>query len=325
MQIKLYEPGDETAINDAFNQVFHAQRSLDEWWWKFNPEHHPVATVAAWDGEQLIAHNGGLSCNFHVDGREIKALQGVDTMSLAAKRRRPEWRSAWRQVMDFFADEVARPRGVGLLYGFTGGPAIRHMLTRARWNSVPPRRIPLLTRVARPQTRTMRSMLYVARLAADDEPCLDGLWRRLRRRYPASVVRDAAHFRRRFSGHPTVSYHRYIVSLRFSRRPVACVVFRTDGGVCRWADLVWDDRHPGALELVNTLSSRLALQTGAAQEAMWLDGDAAAERRLRTWGFDGDFDPSGVVRVVRFLDEALSARSFEAGRVYTTMADADLV
>ena len=36
---------------------------------------------------------------------------------------------------------------------------------------------------------------------------------------------------------------------------VAFVVFRTDEGRCRWVDLLWDHRHPGALELVNHLSS----------------------------------------------------------------------
>ena len=106
---------------------------------------------------------------------------------------------------------------------------------------------------------------------------------------------------------------------------MAFVVFRTDGGQCRWADLVWDAEHPGALDLIQFLSNRLAIQTGCEAEAMWLDGDPSAEERLRAFGFDGGPDPSGVVRVVRFLDDALSKDAFAPGKVYTTMADADLV
>jgi len=64
---------------------------------------------------------------------------------------------------------------------------------------------------------------------------------------------------------------------------------------------------------------------GCEQEAMWLDGDTEADERLRSAGFDGGPDPSGVVRVVRFLDPTLSASAFAPGEVYTTMADADLV
>ena len=58
---------------------------------------------------------------------------------------------------------------------------------------------------------------------------------------------------------------------------------------------------------------------------MWLDGDPEAEERLRSAGFNGGPDPSGVVRVVRFLDPSLSGEAFAPGKVYTTMADADLV
>jgi len=58
---------------------------------------------------------------------------------------------------------------------------------------------------------------------------------------------------------------------------------------------------------------------------MWLDGDPEADQCLRAVGFEGGPDPSGVVRVVRFLDPTLSAEAFAPGSVYTTMADADLV
>ena len=323
-EIRLWIPGDEIAINDAFNRVFGRDRSLEEWSWKYGAGSPPLPIVAAWEGHALVAHNGGIAVNFQVDGRRIRALQGADTLSLAAAERRPEWRGAWQEVMDRFAEIAAADFGVSLLYGFTGGRAVSHMVHRARWDSVAPRRIPLYVRRQRPAGRSLASRFFKACLISDDEPALDRLWDRAGRRYPVAVVRNAEHARRRLSSHPSVRYHRWLITTRLSSSPAAFVAFRTDGGVCRWVDLVWDGR-PGALELVDHLSRGLAEQTGAGSEELWLDGDEEAARWLEVFGFEGGPDPSGVARVTRFLDESLDAESFAPERYYTTMADADLV
>ena len=323
-EIRLYQPGDEVAINNAFNRVFGMKRSLEEWSWKYGVGSPPLPIVAAWEGNALVAHNGGIAVDFQVDGRRIRALQGADTLSLAAVERRPEWRGAWQEVMDHFAEIAAADFGGSLLYGFTGGRAVSHMVRRARWDSVAPRRIPLYVRRQRPAGRSLASRFFKARLIGDDEPTLDRLWDKVGRRYPVAVVRDAEHARRRLSGHPSVRYHRWLITTRLSSSPAAFVAFRADGGVIRWVDLVWDGR-PGALELVDRLSRGLAEQTGAGSEELWLDGDEEAARWLEVFGFEGGPDPSGVARVPRFLDESLDVESFAPERYYTTMADADLV
>ena len=323
-EVRLYRPGDEIAINDAFNRVFGKQRSVEEWAWKYRAEEPPCPIVAAWDGDRLAAHNGGIAADYQVDGRRIVALQGADTFSLAVAERQPGWRGAWQQTMDHFAEIAADQFEASLLFGYTGGRAISHMVARARWDSVSPRRIPLLVRRRRPPTRSMASRLFRARLIDGQEPALDLLWKRVQDRYPVSVIRNANHVRRRLSGHPAVRYHRWLITPRWSSTPAAFVAFRTDGGVCRWVELVWDGR-PGALELVDHLSRRLTEQTGAEREELWLDGDPEAARWLELFGFEGGPDPSGVVRVIRFIDPDLHADSFAPGRVYTTMADADLV
>jgi len=323
-EMRLWAPGDEVAVNNAFNRVFGKDRSLEEWAWKYGADSPPLPIVAAWDGRALVAHIGGIPVRVEVDGQRIKALQGADTMSLAAAERRPEWRDAWRDVMDRFAQIATADFGVALIYGFTGGHAVSHMVRRARYNSVAPRRIPLYVRRRRPSGRSLASRFFSARLIGDDEPALDRLWDRASRRYPVAVVRDSEHARRRLSFHPSVHYHRWLITPRLSSTPAAFVAFRTDGGVIRWVDLVWDGR-PGALELVDHLSRELARRHGCAREELWLDGDSEAARWLQVFGFEGGPDPSGVTRVIRFLDESLDPESFAPERYYTTMADADLV
>ncbi len=323
-EVRLYRPGDEPAINDAFNRVFARSRSIDEWAWKYRSAGMPCAIVVAWDGGRLVAHIGGIPTAYQVDGRRLLAIQGADTFSLAVAEREQGWRGGWQAVMDHFNEVTAAQFGAALVYGFTGGRAISHMVARGGYDSVPPRRVPLFTRTRRPAGRSPASRFFRARLASGDDPAIDRLWHRVGHRYPVSVVRDAAHVRRRLSGHPTVRYHRFLILPRWSRNPAAFVAFRSDGDVVRWVELVWDGR-PGALELADHLSRGLAEQTGAAREELWLDGDEEAASWLEVFGFEGTPDPSGVVRVIRFNDSDLEARSFAPGRVYTTMADADLV
>ena len=324
-EIRSFRPGDEHAINDGFNSVFGKHRSIEEWAWKYRTDDPQLPIVAAWEGDRVAAHNGGIRTEVQIDGRRVVALQGVDTYSLAAKMRRPEWRAAWSDVMDHFAEIAVETYGASLLYGFTGGRAVSHMVVRASWDSVEPRRIPLFVRCDRPSGRSLVSRLFRARPVADYEPALDQLWRRVNHRYPVAVIRDADFIRRRLSGHPSVHYHRWLITPRLSSTPVAFVAFRSDDGCCRWVDLVWDGRHPGALELVDHLSRRVAEQTGACREELWLDGDPDAAEWLRAFGFSDGPDPSSVARVTRILDDEVNAEALAAGRFYTTRADADLV
>lgn len=323
-EVRLYRPGDEVAINEAFNRIFDRQRSVEEWAWKYRSAHLPCVIVAAWDGDRLAAHNGGIASQYQVDGQRILAMQATDTYSLAVAERKPEWRDAWQQVMDHFVEVSIEQFGVQMFYGFTGGQAVSHIVTRALGNSVEPRRIPLLTRTERPASRSSASRFFRARLIDDREPALDRLWERAGHRYPVSAVRDANHVWRRLSGHPLVRYHRWLITPRWSATPAAFVAFRTDDSIVRWIDLVWDGR-PGALELADHLSRGLAEQSGAEREELWLDGDAEAAEWLECFGYESRPDPSGVVRAVRFIDAELKSEAFAPGRVYTTMADADLV
>jgi hypothetical protein len=166
--------------------------------------------------------------------------------------------------------------------------------------------------------------LYRAELAADWEPRLDVLWGRVRDDYPVAAVRGADRALRRLAGHPSVRYHRFLVLPRFGRTPVAFAAFRTDESRCRWVDLLWDHRHPGALELVNHLSTRLAADTGAELEELWLNGDPEGERRLLARGFERSEVPGQLVMVARAFHPELDVTAL-ADRVYLTMADADLV
>jgi len=322
--IRPFRPGDEGTVNDGFNSAFGLERSLDEWAWKFPPcDGGRLIMLAEIEGE-LLAHYAGMPLRFSIDGRDWPAAQIVDVYSTKAARRGFTRKGVWVQTVEAFFEAFGRSGRATLLYGFPSPRPLRLGVLQLGYDAVEPQPIIYLSRRPAEAGGSRRRHLYRAELAADWEPRLDELWRRVRCDYPVAVVRDADRALHRLAGHPSVHYHRFLVLPRLGRTPVAFVAFRTDQGRCRWVDLLWDHRHPGALELVNHLSTRLAAQCGAELEELWLNGDPDGQRLLERRGFACGEVPGQLVMVARAFDPELDVTALD-GRVYLTMADADLV
>jgi hypothetical protein len=272
----------------------------------------------------LLAHYAGVPVRFAIDGREWTAAQIVDVFSTRAARRGFTRKGVWVRTVEAFFETFGATGRAALLYGFPSPRPLRLGVLQLGYDAVAPQPIVYLSRRPVAASASRRRHLYRAELAADWEPRLDDLWRRVRPSYPVAAVRDAERALRRFAGHPSVRYHRFLVFPRFGRAPVAFAVFRTDEGRCRWVDLLWDHRHPGALELANQLSIGLAAQTGAELEELWLNGDPTGRKLLEDRGFVRSEVPGQVVMVARAFDPDLDVTALD-GRVYLTMADADLV
>lgn len=324
--LRGFRPGDEHAVNDGFNTAFRLDRGLDEWSWKFPPQPGGrLIMLAERDGE-LLAHYAGAPVRFGIDGREWPAAQIVDVYSARSARTRFTRRGVWVRTVEAFFDTFGRSGRAALLFGFPSPRPLRLGVLQLGYDAIQPQPIRYLCRTtaAGRSPLTAARAIYRAELAADWEPRLDALWRRARGAYPVATVRDAERALTRLAGHPTVSYHRFVVTPRLSDVAVAFAAFRTDDGRVRWADLVWDHGHPGALALLAHLSRRLAVQAGATLEELWLNGDPAGEARLKRHGFEVAPEPLGLVLVAKAFDPALDLAALD-GRIYLTMADADLV
>jgi len=322
--VRPLAPGEEAALNDAFNAAFSQQRSLEEWAWKFPPEPDGRAIRVAELGGELIAQYAGVPARVQVDDRVWSAVQIVDVFSTRAARAALFGRrGVWVRTVDAFIEDIGQSGRAPLFYGFPSARARRLGTLELGYYTVEPPIAELSRRVA-PSPRGLRACAYRAEPSPDWEPRLDLLWARVRRDYPVAVVRDAAYALRRYAGHPHVRYHRFVILPRVGRRALAWVVFRTDGGVCRLVDLVWDRDHPGALELVSWLSSRLAADTGCATELAWVTGDPDATGRLQRLGWAVSPQRDGLSFVCRSFDADLDVHAFDH-RVYVTLGDSDLV
>ncbi|MCP4898676.1 MAG: GNAT family N-acetyltransferase [bacterium] len=323
IQLRPYEAGDERAINREFNRVFRTDRPLEEWWWKFRSiEGGRPIMVAIHDGE-LLAQYASVPYPIQVDGKMWSAAQIVDVFSTRNARRLFAKKGVWVQTVERFFDHFASGGSYPLLFGFPGRRALRLGILQLGYDAVEPQPIRYLSRRTLPLRSAPRRFLYQAEVLGDRDERLDLLWRRVRESYPVATIRDADRAQWRLSGHPTVTYHRFLVRPRFSDVPVAFAAFRVERSGCKWVDLLWDHRHPGALALLSHLGAKLTKRVGATIEEMWLNGDSEGKALLEQWGFVEEPEPNGLVMVARSFDTDLDVKALD-GRVYITMSDSDL-
>lgn len=113
--IRFYRHGDEEAINDLFNQVFHRARTLAHWRWKYLDS--PVACaevipIAEVDGK-IVGAYPGIVVRFKVADGMVLATQVVDLCIL------PGYGHGWTQMaMLRTYGERMRAMQVGFGFGF---------------------------------------------------------------------------------------------------------------------------------------------------------------------------------------------------------------
>lgn len=286
VEVRAFRPGDEVEINDTRNRVFGTARSLDEWAWRHPPAPAGRPIVTARRDGRLVAHLAALPLRLELGGRELAAAAVVDPFVVPEAGDDRQRAAIWAQTVAAFLAAFGPGRRFEVVFRIAAAatPGADPVLGGEELALPAPSR---LLR-SRPRRSPPSRLAYRAEPARDWEPRLDELWRRVRAQHPVAAVRDAEHALARHAGHPHRRRHRFLVLPRFGRRPLAFAVFERVGEECRWLDLLWDRRHPGALALLAHLSGRLASQLGAAREALLLGGDPEGVRRLEDLGFTAE-------------------------------------
>jgi hypothetical protein len=284
IEIRAFRAGDETGIIDCLNRIPEKPHTLEEWSWRFPPSSSGRPIVIALRGEEVVAHVAATPARFQIDDRVSGAAAIESGVADPAVGNADARRELLSDVAESLIFECLEPGDIDLVYFFGDRDDVTEWAAAVDGSSVNLPGIEVLRRHDPPPSR-IRRLAYRAEPARDWEPRLDGLWQRARGAYPAATVRDAEYSLARYSGHPTVRYHRFLVFSRFAQEAVAFAVFCCDEGTCRWIDLVWDHRHPGALDLLSHVSARLARQVGVETEEVGLAGDPEGRNLLNSLGF----------------------------------------
>ncbi len=310
-----YRPGDEGAINGGFNEVFGASRSLEEWTWKFpaEPEGRWIMLAVGAD-DRVLAHYGAVPVRVRFGGEAVRGGQIVDAYSRVEVRGTRVFSTCYERFIDAFG----RPEALPLMFGFPGRRHYEMGLKALKY--IPIGSVPYLRRRTR-RRFTLAGLRYEVRTGLEAGAAGD-LWARAAARYDVAAVRDAAWLKRRYRGRPGVEYVH--VSAWRRGRPQCWAVARAQGGVLRWAELVWDGESAGALDALDHALDGLARRLSCTTLELWLGGDAAADRVLGRLGWEHQPCPLDMLMVARTFDPLVDLDRMRKG-IYLTMGDSDLV
>jgi hypothetical protein len=319
LEIRSYRAGDEAGIIDCLNRALEKPYSLEEWSWRFPPSSRGRPILIAVRGGRVLAHVAATPARLQIDDQIFRTAaieSGVVDPSVGDSDTR---RGLLTDVTAALISELSKSGDCEQFFFLGAHKEAAEWAAIMEGASVDLPVLESLRRAGSSPSR-IRRLAYRAEPARDWEPRLGDLWQRAYGAYQAAIVRDPEHSLARYSGHPSARYHRFLVFPRFSDRAVAFAVFRSDEGMCRWVDFVWDHRHPGAIELLGHVSSRLSQQTGAETEEVWLAGDPEGRRRLGHLGF---VEQSPAERVGLSVRAAAieSERIQSLGRLFLTMGD----
>lgn len=317
-RLREYRPGDEVAINAAFNAAFGLARPLEEWRWKFPAEPDGRWIVVGEDeAGDIVTHFAAIPVWLQVGERRVLAGHNVDVFALPRARAGLAAARAYLETARAFFALYLAPERLVAVFGFPGPR--NDPLTVRRLGCTPVVEV----RLWRRDVERRRSWWLGHDLQEGGLPAVaDELWARARRRYPVAAVRNGAWYARRFSNRPGVEYR---VLAAWRRGGVhALAVVRPSSGALSVCDWLWDGEDERAVRVLDAGLAAFARQLGCRHVESWLMGDESLASVLAACGWTSGPHEVGLRMVAKSSDREISVERLAAG-MYATMADADLV
>lgn len=224
-----------------------------------------------WQGDELVAHCGGLPRTLWRKGRRSGGLQIGDVLVA------PEWRGLVTRRGPFFQ---ASSRLYGMHVGGRSGhdigfgfPSERHMrlavTLRLAWDAGA---IHALTWRLSPELQVPRSWAW--RWSPLDpaqrgfDAVVDRAWRMMRAKSSGLVLgeRDAAYVRWRFLQRPGRTSHLFVLHRPWPVSPAGIAVLDLQGPRAQWLDWIGD---PGVLKFASRACAAEAVRRGATSMEAW--------------------------------------------------------
>ncbi len=257
-------------MRQLFERIFHKPMSEQFWRWKYRADCGHALGV--WQGDELVAHYGGVGADIVMDGQAKRAVQIVDVMVDTSVR------NAVRRTSPFFlSTSKFLERFIGyqqpylLGYGF---PSHRHLqLAEHLKLYAAVGEMSELSFAAAPAA-TLRGIFHkweqlTTQNIEKHEGELNALWQQMQQSLPRAIIvrKDAARLRYRYLDHPEQQYELWLLRKQLTREVVAVVVLKREAARVLVMDVV------GVLsELPTTLhlTARLAWKRWKLPLALWL-------------------------------------------------------
>jgi hypothetical protein len=263
--IQRYKPGDEHGLNALYNEVFDADRTLDEWRWKYaqGPRAQMNLTAVLKHSGQIVGQYSSLTLDMTYRGQTVTGVQPMDIAILPGYRGRGQIESmfkAWASIVC--------TAGVAFAFGFPNTPHYRvgkRLLRYSDVGAVTLFRCPVNPALALYKltgrsgalapTRRLASWLYhhlrrlrpiATDLAIEEldhfDERFDTFWNRVNSMYPIIVARTRSYLNWRYVERPGAAYTIYATHRDGSVRGYTVLALREHSvveGVI--ADILADD------------------------------------------------------------------------------------
>lgn len=236
-RLSTIDEHDFAAFAILFKRVFGQDMSWDLWRWKYGDGRG--CAMAAWRGEELVAHYGGSLRRVMAFNQPLLAWQICDAMVDPRERGVMTKRGAMFQVAAAFLELFHGLAGIPLAFGFPSRRAMRlgerighyaevGALRELRW-------LPLDKR-----PRLGSRLRYLNPYSQADQNRVNRLWVAMQRDHGKGIlgVRDWEQLRYRYLDHPVRHYELIMVSARISSIPLGLLVLQRETDAVALTDLV---------------------------------------------------------------------------------------
>ncbi len=286
MQNKEYhcrtlQPEDAGQVRQLFQQVFRQEMSPELWSWKYGNEQGRATVV--FDGDELVAHYGGMGRKVLWQGQETQAVQITDVMVAVGSRHSVRSQSPFYLAFTGFAQHyLGYGKDFPLAYGF---PNHRVMKLAELLGFYAP--VGDMMELTWPATTSLVARLVrTARVTSENfallQDKLDAAWQAMARTLTNSIVgvKDAAWLHQRYLSHPARQYEVLLVQPFYSTTPLGVLVLRHDADKTFLMDVIADVKKIPAMVRV---AASLAEQQGKHSLYTWCAGGKT--RHFETAGY----------------------------------------
>lgn len=276
LEIRPYQPGDEGAILQLFEQSFGRPMGLDYWNWRFrdNPATGPAISLA-WDGGKLAAHYAVSPVVMQIAGEPRLTALSMTTMT------HPDFRGQGlfvRLASDLY--DRLQQQGYFMVWGFPNDQSHRGFVRDLAWRDIG--EIPMFQSDLSSLREQPRASDAVQELLGFDARA-DRLWSTICSDYDLSVQRDRRFLDWRYSLNPQNKYR--ILGYSQGDELLGYVVFKSYQAEVDIVDvLAVEDRSIG-VELVRGVMALALQEEGARGLNMWQPFRYGLHLELEKLGF----------------------------------------
>ena len=313
LEIRPYQPGDESHILALFHQSYGRYLDKQTWAWRFqdNPA-GPGVIDLSWDGDVLAGHYAVSSVVLRINGHDrLTGLSGT-TMTHPNYRGRGLFPILARRTYTRMAQS-----DMAIVWGFPNWASHRSFVRDLDWINiweVPTFRLSLTGRLSLPAVRD-----NVVELEEFDDR-FDHLWEWVKDDYQVIVKRDRRHLQWRYVQNPTEQYR--ILAYLDAQDLLGYAVLKRYKEELHVVDIL-ALRDPGVGEQLIYRAAQVALEDSALALGLWLSVTHPLHWALERLGFRNE-GPVTYFGGLVLRPDLVGTTVYDYQKWYLTMGDSDV-